>query len=214
PYASSINASVSNQSTTGSSNTPVSKLTYKSGFSYGFGIYLKSSFGKRTGFTAGLNYHYLSAASLVGNRNSGSQTFYANLQYSATANQYFNNGESVKYTNSYHLVELPLNFLLQLNKKQNKAVFITAGLSPAYLAKSNALYASSSQNIYYATSDQFKKWQFAAQAGLQVNIMNTRQLGITAGPQLQYGLNNMTKQVTGTSQHLVSASLKLNVNLK
>ncbi|MCW3110151.1 MAG: PorT family protein [Segetibacter sp.] len=211
-YQNSSPGSISNG---GTGNFSINKLTFKSSFSYGVGIYIKKQISKRTGFSAGVNYHFETATSNVGSRSSTATTFYdASLRNNAMVDEYYGYGESEKYTNKYYLCELPLNVLVQLNKNQNKQVVLTAGISPAYLIYSKALHANTSQNVYYADNDQFKKLQLFAQTGIQLTVSNARHFNITAGPEAQYGLNNMATSASGTNQHLFSATIKANVILK
>lgn len=206
-----------NPSTTpgsGNANT-INKLNYKSAFSYGFGLYLKKHLNRTISLSAGANYHFLSATSLAGSRNSSTQTFYdASFQSSAVVNSYYNSGQSVKYKNKYYLLQFPLNIIVQLNKDQDKPVSFTAGVSPAYLIRSKALYANMNQNVYYENNEQFRKLEVAGQTGLQFTVANARYFSIAAGPEVQYGLNNIAKPATGTDQHLFSAAVKINFILK
>lgn len=203
------------QSSAGATTRPVIPLSYKSGLTYGAGIYLQKALGKLFSFSGGLNYHVATATSSVGNANSSSQTFYdVGLQSSSTVNEYFIAGRSVTYRNKYHLMEMPLNLLIQLNKNKPRQLLLTAGVSPAYLVGSKALYANSGQNVYYTAGEQFNKWLFFSQAGIQLMAVNTPHFNIHAGPELRFGLNNMAKPATGTSQHLGSAAIKINVTLK
>lgn len=197
------------------SSSAINKLSYKSGFSYSAGIYVKKQVSKTIGFSAGADYHFASAASLAGSRNSTTQTFYdAGFQSNATVSAYYNNGQSVEYRNKYYLLELPLNVFVQLNKNRNKPISFTAGISPAYLLSSKALYANINQNVYYENKEQFRKLLIMAQAGVQFKVFNTTHFNIAAGPEVRYGLNNMAKPATATNQHLSSAGVKVLVTLQ
>lgn len=215
PVANTNYANSPAQSSTATGSLPINKLSYQSGFSYGVGIYLQKALTKSFSFSAGLNYHFETATSLVGNRNSSPQTFYdAGLQNSSTVNEFYGNGQSVNYRNKYYLIEAPLNLSLRLNKNANKQLLLTAGISPAYLLSSKALYTNSNQNVYYASKEQFKKWVLSGQTGIQFTVANAPRFNINAGPEFQYGLNNMAKSATGTDQHLGSVALKVSITLK
>lgn len=213
-YSSSYASSLPGQSNGGVGNASIEKLHYKSGFSYGFGMYVNKAISNRTSFTAGADYHFLSAVSLVGNKNNITRTFYdLTLANSATVNEYYTAGRSVEYVNKYHFIELPLAVLIRLNKNEKRPFLITAGISPAYLLSSKALYANYNQNVYYADNTQFKKLQLTAQAGFQFSILNRNHFNILLGPEVQYGITNMGKPATQTNQHLFTTAIKANVSL-
>lgn len=210
---SSVSYSAPNLSNAFQSNSPF-KLSYSPAFTYGVGIYLKRSFSKRIDFSAGLNYHFLSATSRVGTRVASNQNIYdSSLGSNTRVNQVYAPGQTTNYRNKYGALEVPLNIFLQLNKNQNKKLLLTAGVTPAYLVGATSLYANNSQNLYYETKEQFKKMIWSLQCGLQFSVLNTRVFNIVAGPEFQYGINNMAKAATGTNQHLTSASFKVAVTL-
>jgi hypothetical protein len=203
------------QNTTGANITPISKLGYKSSFSYAFGFYAKKGLSKRLALSAGLNYHYYSATSSVGDKSSSSRTFFdASFSDNTTVVESYGFGRSINFKNKYGLIEVPVNLLLLLNKNQNRQIVLSAGITPAFLVSSTALYANYNQNLYYKEDKQFRKWMFSVNSGLQFPVANPRRFNISAGPEFQLGLNNITKPVIGSNQHLISAGLKVNVALK
>ncbi len=196
-------------------STSISSLNYKSSFSYGFGFYLKKQLSKKINFSSGVNYHFASASSLVGNVVDSSLNFFnAVLNQSTTVNRYFSVGNSIKYTNKYYMLELPLNVFIRLNKNQERPILLSAGMSPGYLIHSKALYANNTQNVYYTNNDQFKKLYLGLQTGLQFTFYNAHHFDVTAGPEVWYGLSNMAKSATNTNQHLLRAGVGVKVTLK
>lgn len=214
------NSAQSSGSSLGSSgavpgSSTIAPLRYSGSLSYGFGVYLKKQLSKPVSLTAGVNYHFSSASSLVGAKNESARTFYDSIsQTSATVSEFYSSGQTVKYINKYYFVEVPINFIFQLNKNQHKALCFTAGISPAYLVTSNALFANSSQNAYYKNNSQFKRLQLAAQAGISFTVHSAPHSAISIGPEVQYGLNNMVKQSVNNNLHFFSAAIKANINLK
>ena len=209
------NANPNSPSAGQSNGGTISKLSYNTALSYGIGVFATKSFSRKISFSTGINYHFLSSISPAGTKISMPQTVYdASLQSNAFVSQVYSPGQSVDYKNKYELLELPVNFLFQFNRNGNRKLFLNTGVTPAYLVGSSALYASTTQNLYYETNEQFKKVLLLVQAGVQLSILQSRGFEITAGPQVQYGLNNMAKSATGTRQHLSSALLKVNIGLK
>jgi hypothetical protein len=212
PRASS-SAGTANNSANFSSGLSV--LRYNKSLSYGFGFNIIKQLDQRFSFTAGLNYHYYSATTSVGNKIITSGNFYDSvLDKSSETNEYYQAGSANKYKNKYQLLELPLNMQLQMNKNKDKPFTVSAGLSLGYLIGSNALYANYSRRVYYTEKEQFKRLQLLGQAGLQFTVIGSKRYNITLGPAIKYGITNMGKPATQTQQHLFTLGLQTHVNLK
>lgn len=211
-----INANSSaSTSQTGFYNYGSAKQGFKSSVGYGAGVYIERKLSKNKWFSAGLNYHFQSAISYTGNRISASRNFYdSTLQTSKAASEYFANGNTVKYNNKYHLIELPLNILIGLNKNHSKQILLTAGITSTYLFASKALYLNRVQNVSYAENAQFKKLLFTGQAGVLFKVINAQAFSIAIGPEVQYMFSNMAKAETGMTQHLMNGNFKINITLK
>ena len=101
-----------------------------------------------------------------------------------------------------------------MNKNRDRPILFNTGLTPAYLISSDALYANSNQGVYYSDQSQFNKWLLLTQAGFQFTLTDKKHFNIGAGPEVRYGLNNMSGTATAPHQHLLSAGINLRVNLK
>ncbi len=188
---------------------------FKSSFSYGLGILLKKQFSKKISLSGGLDFHSYTAKSVVGSRVNEQRNFYDSLSRMATSvNSFFTVGNSVKYSNKYQLLELPVNIVLQLNKNQKKPLVILGGISPGYLLSSNALHANPSANVYYAAKEKFHHFQLSAQSGLLFPISVSHKYLLSAGPAVQYGFTNVANGVAASSQHLFFTGLKANIVFK
>jgi hypothetical protein len=199
----------------GGSVPSLNGLTYKTGLSFGFGAYAMKWLGKRTGLSVGVNYYFMSSTSYVGGKTVTNRTFYDSvLETSATVNEYYVNGRDVKYVNKYHLLQVPINLLLQLNKSERNSVVFSAGVAPAFLVGSNALHANYRARTYYKDNNQFRRWMLFGEAGLQLGIATSAHFKITAGPEANYSFTSMANPMTNTNQHLFSVGLKANVGLK
>lgn len=208
---------------TGYLNSNVNAVSnFKRGFSFGLGIFLKKQFTKRISLSAGIDYHLYNVKSAVGSRVNQQVSFYDSyLQNSTSVDGYFTIGDSSNYTftnsenysNNYHFVQLPVNFGYQINKNQEKPILISAGITPGYLLGTNALYANPSARVLYIDKEKFYHFQLSAQSSFLFPVAASHKFNLSAGPMIQYGLINATKAVTGNSQHLVFAGIKVNISL-
>ena len=112
------------------------------------------------------------------------------------------------------MVQLPVNLQLRLNKNIEKPFTVSLGLAPGYLIGSNALYANTKANVYYSEMAQFTRFQLMVHGNLQAAMINSRFYNLTLGPAFQYGLSNMARRSSGTSQHLFTLGIKSYLNLK
>src|SRR4030095_3467155 len=94
----------------------------KAGFAFQAGAFAQRKLSSRTSLSLGLQYGYYSNVLHIGKmRNS----FIGNAQLSAVRNRnasqvYNAGGDTMKYTNHYHFIELPILFQWQLNKNKAK----------------------------------------------------------------------------------------------
>lgn len=193
-----------------------STLDYSSAFSYGFGAFTVFHVSRKVAVSAGLDYQYFSANSLTGTKTTASATaiYDSSLNKSVALDEFYSDGASVTFTNKYHLLQLPVNLVFQVNKSQSKPVVLTAGISPAILTGSYALYANQSERVYYVEKEQFRRFQLFAQAGLLFTFINAKTYQINAGPAIKYGISNLVKPVISTRQHLFFTGLQFNISLK
>jgi len=188
---------------------------FSSSFSFGLGIFLKRKLSKKLTVSAGADYHLYSVKSAVGSKVTQQRTFYDSLLEKTTSvNGYYTIGNSTRYSNKYQLAELPVSLEYRINKNPAKPLLISAGISPGYLVSSNALYANSSANVYYANKQQFHYFQLAAQIGFSFPITVSSKYLINAGPVAQYGLTSIAKEAAGANQHLFFAGIKAKIILK
>jgi len=201
---------------TGNYNSNINTLSnFKTGFSFGLGIFLNKPLTKKVSLSVGLDYHLYQAKSRVGKNVNSATSFYDSVSQTVTSLQrYYNTGDSLNYSNKYRFVELPVIFLYQINKNQKKPVTVSAGISPGYLVSSNALYANPSANVYYVDKQKFHHLQLSGQAGFSFPIIGSLKYLLSAGPAVQYAFTNITKATAGTSQHIFFTGIKANIIFK
>lgn len=191
------------------------RLQYKSGFSFGAGIYVKKELTQKLSITAGGDYHFLSATSLVGNRVNATLNVYDSvLQKQTTVNHFYRAGQATSFSNKYHLFKLPVNLQLQLNKNMNKPLVFSIGLSPSFLVASKALYLNSIAGAYYVDKKQFNQFFLFSQTALMYKVGNSSKYKLSIGPALQYNFNSLTKNAIPGRQHLFFTGIKTNILFK
>jgi Outer membrane protein beta-barrel domain len=176
-------------------------------FSFSAGAFVQRSLSGRISISGGLNYHYFSAKTTIGNlvSNSGS-TYNANLTYSSRA--YYTNTGSHSYTNQFHFIELPVLVDFTLNKNKQTPLIWEAGFSFAYLLSSDYLYFDPYANVYYKNDGVLNKDQWDLSTALLIG-WNMQKSRFLMGPQLQYGINGLLNASQAYSQYLYSFGLKI-----
>lgn len=200
-------------------NVPV-KFDYNSSFSYGLGGFVQKPVSKRLSLTAGVNYHYLSATTLTGSKVNTRRSLYDSILNTRNNLDAFytfsslSNGQLqllTRFTNKYHLLQLPVNVQWQLNSIRKRPLLLTAGITPGFVIGTKALYYNRLAQITYVDKNQFKNFQLATQAGLMFTISSKNKYSINLGPHIMYGVTNLAKSATQTSQHLFFSGLKSNI---
>jgi hypothetical protein len=193
----------------------IPKLTYKRSASYGFGIFGQKEMGRRIAISFGINYHYFSSKSTIGNRFDSSQSLYDTaLQKQTTVKSFYKVGQSSSFNNKYKVIQLPVNLSYRLNKNASKPLLFSLGLSPSFLIASKALYVNRYQGIYYEEKQQFKNFLLFGQSGLLFTALDSKKYQLSLGPVVQYDFNSMSKWQTQTNQHLTFIGIKSNITFK
>jgi hypothetical protein len=204
-----------NSSSLGSAFVASNSLDYNSSFSFGAGVFAQRQLGKRWNVTAGIDYHLYTATNQTGARIDSSRSLQDNtLDKKASLSFFYLRGESRKHKNQYHLLEVPINFRLRLNKNIDRPSEWTIGVLPGVLLGSQALYYNQQAMIYYNEKEQFNRLQLSMQTGFSFNIIANKKTLVNLGPVLQYGLINLTRPAGYTNEHLLFYGLKTNILFK
>ncbi len=198
-------------------NSPrsISSLQYKSGASFGAGIYLKKGLTRKLNATVGLNYQFMSAKSRVGNKIDSTLRIYDSvLQKPTTVNSFYYGGQVTSFSNKYHFIQLPVNIQFQLNKNTNHPFFFSVGLSPSFLFASDALYLNNKAKAYYQEKKQFNYFLLFGQSELLYILSNKSKYQLSIGPALQYNFNSLNKTTMPNRQHLLFSGIKTNITFK
>lgn len=93
------------------------------------------------------------------------------------------------FTNSYHAVMFPVEF--SWNFDNHERWFLNSGFSAGMLASLNAYQFNSRSGYYYKDDKSFNRFQAALFTGVYYTINPQSSLPVSAGPTVQYHLNNV-----------------------
>ena len=213
-YAQNYNSYLSNAAPGTVSNGNVSN-NFKSGFSFGLGVFVKKEIFTKIGLSLGVDYHLYQAKFAVGQKVSLPRTFFDSVQQSLRpVTNYYTAGNLADYSNKYYLIQFPVNLGFSINKNKERPLALSVGISPGYLFGSNALYANTTANVYYEDKQKLHRFQLSGQAGLSFPIIHSARFLLNAGPEIQYGCMKVANTTSAISQHLFFTGIKANIILK
>jgi hypothetical protein len=187
----------------------IDALTFKSNAAFGIGLVAQKNISAKLGVSTGIEYQYFSTTSTVGTFTQSSRSFYDSvLHRNTTLDGFYNVGNNVRYTNTYHSLQMPVNIVWQINKLRSKPISLYTGITAGYLMGSNSLYSNASERIYYREESQFNRLQLSGQAGVMFSILANKKYDWQIGPFVQYQLNSLVKPVIDPNQHLLFTGLK------
>ncbi|MDF2381082.1 outer membrane beta-barrel protein [Nostoc ellipsosporum NOK] len=169
---------------------------------WNLGAVVEKQFTRRSSFSAGLRYSYLSTTQKAGEYN---PTFRANV------------GEPKNdYINSFHFISLPLTYHWQINQARKlPPVTFDIGFTASRLLSTNALLYSVGQGgIYYKDQRLFNKNHFDLTAGFSVRLNAGGRWQWSLGPQAGFDLTNLYLDKAGQDKEfLYYGGLKLRLLL-
>jgi len=186
----------------------------KAGFAFQVGAYAQRQLSPRTSLSLGLQYGYYSNVLHIGNmRNSGNTQLFS--VFGRNANQVYNaGGDTTKYTNSYHFIELPFLFQWQLNKNKTKPFIWSTGFIIGQLIASNAImYDTAFNGVYYKNKSQLNKTQFSLSTGFSWTIANNKRVQWNLGPVADLHLSKLIDNPFENKGYLFFVGLRTGVLL-
>src|SRR5688572_5365193 len=205
-----------NSASGGSASPPVRQKPsdVNAGFAFQAGAFIQKQLSTRTGISLGLQYGYYSNVIGIGNRRDsliGNSQFASALD--ASDDHIYNaGGDTVKFTNRYHFIELPLRFQWQLNKNKTKPFIWSTGLTVGQLIASNALmYDTAFNGIYYKNNKLLNKTQFSLSTSFTWTIANGKQTQWSLGPVADLHLSRLVDNPFESKQYLFFAGLRTTV---
>src|SRR5690606_40737230 len=112
------------------------------------------------------------------------------------------------YSNSFHFVQVPVSYQLQLNRGTKTPILWNAGISAAYLVGTNAvLYDTTAGGIYYEDKNAFNKVQLNLHTGFAIRFGVNRKMQWSIGPEFSMGASKLVKDAYNKNQHLFYSGL-------
>ena len=162
--------------------TKPSEITKGSYFSPGLSV--TKNLNTQISISTGLNYAFYSTHMHVGQKiNADTVLQRANSLFATNA--YYLNDNSIRYTNKFHALRLPVIF--NFKPFLSYPLYIHAGLELQKVFSTNALAYNKNSNLYYADSRAFSKIQIFSNLGLSYTIFKGKNLDLRIGTKLHYG---------------------------
>jgi hypothetical protein len=194
---------------------PVNKASsITMGPAFSIGGFVQRSLSRRLSLSAGLQYTYLSARTVVGNRVDNTRTVNRAPNTAQLVSSYYDANNNRDYTNRYHFIELPVTLHTQLNKGKRLPLVWDAGFSVSRLLGTTALHYDGLSGVYYKDNELFNRLQWVASTGFNVGLFHKTKYPLYIGPMLRYNISGVLKKDYSTGQHLWSVGLRASILLK
>jgi hypothetical protein len=216
-FSFSMNKSADLSANTGSGSgiVPAGPVKSSSGFAFQFGGFFKRQFTKRSSLTVGLRWAYYTEEFRIGARMfpaSQSPAFSQLLNTLGVNSVYDAGGYNFSVVNHYHFIELPVNYIVQLNKSDAHPITLNAGLKVGQMFTSNALvYDTAAGGIYYSSRKQFNKTQFGISTSLNWKVTKKDKFYLAVGPLLDMHLNSLLDNPYDKKKYLLFVGLRTSV---
>lgn len=176
-------------------------------FSFGASVEMSKTIGKKNSLGIQIGYQLYQTKYRVGTTNTGTLQF-SNVSRANESNIYYGVRDSANYIASYHFIRLGLQWYRSLNWLNKAELRWYAGIGTNIMLSGNGLHVGiANSNIYYFKNRSLLRTiQLDAITGIEIGIGKQKRLFV--GPQVQYMLNNLSKQ-NGINQHLYRPSIKM-----
>ncbi|MFT3677108.1 MAG: outer membrane beta-barrel protein [Chitinophagaceae bacterium] len=195
-------------------------LPSESETSVGFKIGVQASIPvtRKINLLAGLRYSYRSDRIAVGGLLDSSIVAppgFTNDQLSMANRAYqYQGAQHQSITNSYHFIQLPVQWQLQLNKGRVMPVTWEIGITPGWLIHTNAMvYDTSYYGIYYRDKKAFSRFQLHAETGFSLHLGNKSKWRWAIGPEFNFALTPLIKNAYDPRQFLLYGGLRAQIQI-
>ncbi len=194
-------------STAGTGQTAVvGPSSVHAGFSFRTGIVAELQISKRSTLSTGLQYAYASNHINIGRKE---DTLIRLNNFSAQADAFYRGVQRNNYTNSFHFIQVPLEYHLQLNKGNKLPLQWDAGLSFGYLIATNGLvYDTSYSGIYYRNKEAFNRFHFNMETGLSARLKTRNGSEWIIGPEVSFDTRKLIDNRWDKKQYLLYGGIR------
>ena len=186
----------------------------KPGFSFQVGAFVQRRLSSRTSLLLGLQYGYYSNRLGIGYRRDSllNNSQFSNMLDGNQDHVYNAGGDTVKYTNRFHFIELPVRFQWQLNRSKTNPFVWSTGFTIGHLLASNAImYDTAFNGIYYQNKSQLNKTQFSLSTGFSWTIANGKRTQWSLGPVANIHLNRLIDNPFENKKYLFFVGLRTGI---
>ena len=190
---------------------PATPSNRESGFALQLRGFVQKKISSKTEFAIGLQYSYYSDHIRVGDSRLLIQSASQPQSLFGVSQGYRAANPNISITNSYHFLELPIEFLFQLNKKTAKPFYLNLGITAGQLISSNALvYDTAFGGIYFDGKKQLNKIQFSLSTGFLWTI-SAKKLQWSVGPVINVHLNRFLDNSFESDKYLLMPGIRTKI---
>lgn len=178
------------------------------------GLFVKRQLGKKTSFSAGLNWSYYSGKQRVGTRVDSIRQLSSPFN-TDTRNGFYRSGNASRFTNRYYYLQLPLLLHWQVNKGSNwPAIEWENGFVPSFLIASRALVYDPASRIFFRDKKVYNSFSLVYQTGLTATLASRTKHPLTAGVYYNYHISRLQKTNPPDFNHQSSYGIQFRWLLK
>ena len=174
-FAKTKSADMVSSPSTGAPPVNANPFTQEPSIAWSFGAWLRKPISQKVDIQTGLTYHH----------------------YRTRTTQ----GDSLNYGNSFHILSVPVEMALQINKGKNLPVKWQFGIEPGWMVGSNALFQDTS-GFLYNDKRKFNRFQLGIQTGISFRLFQKTQHPLELGPVFKYMLTPVFKSGSVYDGHL------------
>lgn len=184
------------------------------GLAFGIGGFIQKDMGKRTAFSAGISYTRFSTRITVGERVQSTAIVNNYRQGYSMVAAYYRPEQTFNFTNRYHFLQVPVQFLWTLNKSQRLPLTWSFGAAYSRLISSDALQFDGTTGIYYKNNDLLNRDLLELSTGFSAGLFSKSRLPVSVGPSIRYQVSEQLKKGANDNKHFLSLGVDLKFYLK
>lgn len=187
---------------------PMPPSSINPGFAFKIGPTLEWQLTHRSSVTFGLQYMYASTRTKIGEYKDTSVIINNFVTHNRSVDAVYRGYRKESYSNSFHFVQVPVSYQLQLNRGTKTPILWNAGISAGYLVGTNAvLYDTTAGGIYYEDKNAFNKVQLNLHTGFAIRFGVNRKMQWSIGPEFSMGASKLVKDAYNKKQYLFYSGL-------
>ncbi len=186
------------------------------GFSYKIGVVAEKAVSRRSNFTIGISYAFLStrgSSGAVANGNNSGANFSGVQNDLLSSRQYYLNTSNKEFGNEYHFLQLPVSFSTLLGRGKRLPFYWNTGVSVNYLLTSNALVYDNISRAYYKDKGIFRPLQLGWHTGIEAEFFFRKSRPLRLGPQFNFNFSQLLKTPSGDKQRFAYAGIRAGLQL-